>query len=99
MKIGEKTYRLSRPTNLDEQLVEMTGCAAHEMPGLLRGSSIASTIAAALLPHISGDKPGRHALAEEIAAAGIDDVRRDVLALYEKGAEDGEQPKEDKPGK
>lgn len=94
MKIGKENLKIHRPANLDEQLVELTGCSADEIRGQLRtGSPIASSLASALLPFIAGDKPDRHALAETIAAAGVDAVRAKVLALYERGEPDGEKAK------
>lgn len=94
MKIGKETLKIHRPVNLDEQLTELTGCSAKEIRDQLRtGSPIASSLAAALLPFISGDKPDRHALAEDIVKAGASEIRDKVLALYERAEADAEKPK------
>lgn len=87
MKIGQVEYRLARPHDLDEQLIALTGCNAAEICAQLRSPAIPSSLANALLPYITGDKPDRHELAERIAKAGADDVRAKVLALYEKAPE------------
>lgn len=83
MRIGSLKLQLARPENLDELLLAMTGCSAEETCAHLRSPCIASTVAGALLPFIAGEKPVRHSLAEAIAAAGLDEVRRRVLELYE----------------
>jgi len=82
MRIGKLTLQLARPDDLDEQLLESTGCSAEEIRGHLAGPCPAGAVAAALLPFVQGERPVRHTLAEAIAAADIADVRRRVLALY-----------------
>ena len=84
MKIGSLQLKVARPANLDEQLIALTGCNAAEIAGHLHGPSLAGSIAAALLPFITGEKPERHTLATQIAKEGVDKIRLQVLALYEK---------------
>lgn len=84
MKIGSLNLRIARPDNLDEQLLESTGCSAAETRVHLQSHCLPGSLAAALLPFIDGDKPVRHTLAEAIAAEGAERVRQQVLKLYER---------------
>lgn len=84
MKIGSLTLRIERPDNLDGQLLASTGCSAAETRVHLQSHCLAGSVAAALLPFVAGDRPVRHTLAEAIAEAGVEPVRRRVLALYER---------------
>lgn len=83
MKIGEKSYTPRKPANLDERLIEATGCNAAEMARILGASPLAGTVANALLPFLpEKDRPTLASLAREIRAAGIVTVAADVRKLF-----------------
>lgn len=78
LKIGTATFATRRPTDLDAQLVNATGCSSAEIDHLL--ASGPDRVAAAALPFILKDAPSLVDLARAIAAdpAAIEQVR----ALY-----------------
>ncbi|HEY1605622.1 MAG TPA: hypothetical protein VGF77_08475 [Allosphingosinicella sp.] len=82
LKIGDKSFSTSKPDDLDGQLLASAGCNAGEMAGMLAGAPLASTVAQAARPFLGKDAPDVPALADAIDRAGIEQVRRDVLALY-----------------
>lgn len=84
--IGEKQYKTSKPSNLDDQLIAATGCSSREVGLLLSGAP--SLAAAALAPFLSEDKPEPVDLAQAIAddPAAIDAIRV-LYAPVEKAAE------------
>ena len=85
MKIGKRDLVISAPDNLDDQLIELTGHSAKEMRTMLDGWCSPSGVAAALLPFVK-DAPSRQELAETIAKAGVDEVRAEVRALYDRSS-------------
>lgn len=83
MKIGKMTLELLKePERIEEQLLAMTGSLVAEVREHLTHNPIASHVAAALIPFVK-EAPARVYLAEEIAAEGVDKVRREVLKLYD----------------
>lgn len=87
MKIGEQTFAVQpRPATLDAQLVELTGCDAAEVAGMLAANPIAGLVAVALLPFLE-DGPSAPELANLIAEAGVLEVAAEVAALYAVGGE------------
>lgn len=90
MKIGKQTLKLveRKPEEVDAGLLQLTGCGFAEIREALAYPMIAGTVAAALLPLLA-EPIERHALAQAIAEAGVDDVRQQVRAAY-----DGLAPKE-----
>lgn len=99
IKVGRSDLKVSTPSNLDDQLVELCGCSAKEMRQLIDGPVTPSTLATALMPFVADDVD-RHELGRRIARSeDINEVRNDVLALYdkadkpEKGASDGGKAK------
>lgn len=84
MKIGKLVLDTVERTveEVEAGLLHMTGIAVHEMHVALAYPCLAGTVAAALLPLLA-EPIERHALAEAIAAHGIDDVRAKVRALYD----------------
>jgi len=79
VKIGKLKLETAAPD--EARLLSGTGLSVAEMGQYLRRSCSAGTVAAALEACIA-DPPHRHALAELIAAAGVEKVRRQLLGLY-----------------
>lgn len=84
MKIGKLAFDTveRKVGEVEAGLLQMTGIAVHEMHVVLAYPCLAGTVAAALLPLLV-EPIERHALAEAIAAHGVDDVRAKVRALYD----------------
>jgi hypothetical protein len=93
MKVGKRDLSISAPADLDEKLIELTGHSAKEMRTLLDSWCSPSVVAGALLPFVK-DPPSRQDLAETIAKAGVDHVRADVRALYDRRKADGDAKKQ-----
>ena len=91
MKIGDLTLKTTKPDKLDDQLIALAGISATEMQAELVGVPLASTVASAIMPFVSGTLT-RPELADAIAAVGVETVLPDVRALYEK-APDATQTK------
>jgi hypothetical protein len=90
MKIGPFTLKVGAPD--EARLLASTGCTPDRMAGFLRSRMLAGHVAAALLACALGERlPERQLLAEAIARAGVDAVRRRVELLYrpKKGAKRG----------
>lgn len=81
MKIGDLKLKVGAPDA--ERLLSLTGCSVDAMRATLESPCICSTVAGALLACAPADAPERHDLARMIAAAGVDSVRTEVLALYQ----------------
>jgi hypothetical protein len=93
VQVGKRKLEISTPDDLDDKLIELTGHSAKEVRALLNSWCSPSVVAAALLPFVK-DGPSRHELAETIAKAGVNEVRADVRALYDKKAgADGKKAK------
>ncbi|MBB5684291.1 hypothetical protein [Sphingobium boeckii] len=90
VQIGDKTYRVRKPKDLDAELLATTGCSAAEMEKILAGSPLAHLVARAILPFIDakeGEPVVSQGLAEEIAAAGVTAVSIEARKLYAPAAE------------
>jgi hypothetical protein len=88
MKVGKLNLELvKQPVDLEQQLLDLTGCAPATIAEHLAHPCLASAVASALLPFVKSDAEGqrisRHELAQAIAGAGVDEVRARVHALYE----------------
>lgn len=98
IKIGSRSFAVSRPADLDEQILAATGCSPAEIAAQLRGEPLADIVARAVLPFLpEPDRPPVAELAAGIAAAGTAAIAARVAALYRaKGspaAEDGKAGK------
>lgn len=69
IKIGEKSFRTRKPSNLDAVLIANTGCSAAEAVGHLNGWPSSGRIASALRPFLPDDAPSVPELAQSIASA------------------------------
>lgn len=83
IKIGAKTLAIRTPADLDDRLVAMTGCTADEIRGQLREGGHPRHVATALYPFLGEDAPSVGELASLIANEDMNEVRGNVLALYE----------------
>jgi hypothetical protein len=88
MKIGKLSLALDKqPVDLEQQLLDLTGCAPAAIVDTLAHPCLASTVASALLPFVKSEgeaaRISRQELAEAIAAAGVNEVRAEVRKLYE----------------
>lgn len=92
IKIGDKALSATRPADLDQRLIDATGCNAAETLEMLSNPARGATpsmIAMALHPALSEDVSVAD-LAEQIAAADPVAVREQVIALLKEGTADGE---------
>jgi hypothetical protein len=95
IKIGNTTYKIRTPGDLDAVLVDATGCDATEMARMIGGTPQASHLARALHPFLhaeEGEVPHVSEVAAQIAAADDESIAGQVRALYarKEGAADGE---------
>lgn len=95
IQIGDDTLKIKTPADLDARLIAITGCNAAEIGRIIRGFTIASSLAAALLPFLA-DPISIPELADKIEAAGVDEVKPAILALYAPVAPSQEAPADDK---
>jgi hypothetical protein len=84
MLIGDLLVNPVRPDDLDAQVLALTGCSVEEVKGKLHAAN-AGLLARALHPFVP--QVHHNALATAIAAAGVQDLRPQIAALYE-GQED-----------
>lgn len=83
MKIGDKTYAVKRPDDLETQLAETTAQGVEEVRrSMTGGSPIASQIAGALRPCLPKDAPSVPELASAIAGDDIGRIQGEVAKLY-----------------
>ena len=69
IKIGDKSFKTRKPSDLDAALISTTGCNAVETVRHLAGWPTAGRIASALRPFLPEDGPSTPELATDIAAA------------------------------
>jgi len=83
IKIGDKSHKTRKPSDLDAALLASTGCNAAETAQQLAGSPSAGRIASALRPFLPDDAPSTPELAHAIAASGqASDYLASVSKLY-----------------
>lgn len=68
IKIGDKSFKTRKPSDLDAALISTTGCNAAETVVHLAGWPTAGRIASALRPFLPDDAPSTPELASEISA-------------------------------
>lgn len=81
IKVGQADLQMAVPADLDGQLLAATGCSRVEVTRLLSGHCLAGFVAKAMVPLLV-EPPQRGGLARSIADAGVDKVRRKLLATY-----------------
>lgn len=85
IKIGQQTFAVRKPADLDARLLAATGCTAEENRRLLDGQPLPGRIAAAVLPFIEDKAPPLAKLAAaiqtEMAVPG-NTVLADARKLY-----------------
>jgi hypothetical protein len=87
IKIGEHTLATRKPADLDGAIAEATGCSAAEIAAQLQPGTLPANIARAAHPFLSDkDAPSLAEFATIIAAGDAEDVRKQVLALYQSDA-------------
>lgn len=69
IKIGDKSFRTRKPSDLDGALLATTGCNAVEAAKHLAGWPTPGRIASALRPFLPEDAPSVPDLAQDIAGA------------------------------
>ena len=69
IKIGEKSFRTRKPSDLDGALLANTGCSAVETAKHLAGWPTPGRIASALQPFLPEEAPSVPDLAQDIAGA------------------------------
>jgi len=69
IKIGDKSFKTRKPSDLDAALITATGCSAVETARHLAGWPTAGRIASALRPFLPEEAPSTPELASDIAAA------------------------------
>jgi hypothetical protein len=69
IKIGDKSFRTRKPSDLDGVLISTTGCSAAEAAQHLAGWPTPGRIASALRPFLPDDAPSVPDLAQDIAVA------------------------------
>lgn len=69
IKIGEKSFKTRKPSDLDVALLTTTGCNAVEAAKHLAGWPSPGRIASALRPFLPEDAPSVPELAQDIAGA------------------------------
>ena len=81
MKIGRYRLKHAMPEDLDQRVMGLTGCSLPEIREMLPTATVASFVAAALLPFLQ-NPPALPDLAAEISRHGLARSRRSVLSLY-----------------
>jgi len=69
IKIGSKSFKTRKPSDLDAALIETTGCNAAETARQLEGWPSPGRIASAVRPYLPEDAPSTPELAQAIADA------------------------------
>lgn len=69
IKIGEKSFRTRKPSDLDAALLSTTGCSAVETAKHLAGWPTPGRVASALRPFLPDDAPSVPDLAQDIEGA------------------------------
>lgn len=84
IQIGDRTFSIRTPKDLDDQLIAATGCNAAEHAAMLGGTPLASQLAKALHPFLAEDAPSVPELAMMIAEAGYEALVQPVRDLFRK---------------
>ena len=82
IKIGEKSLKTRKPTDLNAALLATTGCSTAETTAQLGGFPTPGRIATALRPFLNDDAPSTPELAHMIAVADGVEVLAAVRKLY-----------------
>lgn len=82
IKIGDKSFRTRKPSDLDGALLATTGCNAVETAKHLAGWPTPGRIASALRPFLPEDAPSVPDLAQDIAGDEGPEILVAVKKLY-----------------
>ncbi|QUT04843.1 hypothetical protein KFK14_17675 [Sphingobium phenoxybenzoativorans] len=81
IKIGDKTFTVKKPSDIDGALIASMGLNAAEVVRLLQANPLAHHVAGALAPYLGDDAPAIADLSRAIAEHGLTEVAVAVAQL------------------